>query len=262
MGRVYLVDMLDKESRGLRVAIKTLKSPKADEPDSAGQSAIFIAERNRHYALVKERFRSESATWMELGAHPNIVIALHVLDVRGLPHLLMEYVGGGSLGDWIASGRTWTCAALAVNFATQICHGMRHAAKKNGLVHRDLKPANILVREDGTVKVTDFGLSRAYEVNEKPTVGGDAVTTMSMAGGTRLYMAPEQFAGRADTRSDVFSFGAILYEMLTGRRLFAGSERPKPLDTSALAQFKVHSELIAVVQRCLCHSPAEQSPSS
>jgi eukaryotic-like serine/threonine-protein kinase len=144
--------------------------------------------------------------------------------------LVMELVEGPTLADRIAHGPMPVDEALAV--AKQIAEALE-AAHERGIVHRDLKPANIKLRDDGAVKVLDFGLAKAMEpagaasgaasVSMSPTITSPAMTQMGMILGTAAYMAPEQVKGQpADKRSDVWAFGCVLFEMLTGRPAFEG----------------------------------------
>jgi serine/threonine protein kinase len=147
----------------------------------------------------------------------------------------MELVEGRTLADRIADGAIPIEEALPI--ATQIAEAFE-AAHERGIVHRDLKPANVKVREDGTVKVLDFGLAKAMEAapgtQGSPTVSPSMLPTMTspalvtgagMLLGTAAYMSPEQAKGRpADKRSDVWAFGAVLYEMLSGERAFTGED--------------------------------------
>ena len=138
---------------------------------------------------------------------------------------------GETLADHIARGPIPVEEALPI--ARQIAEALE-AAHEQGIVHRDLKPANIKVRRDGTVKVLDFGLAKALaaegtgataDVLNSPTITSPAMTQMGMILGTAAYMAPEQARGKpADKRSDIWAFGCVFYEMLTGRRAFEGEE--------------------------------------
>ena len=174
------------------------------------------------------RFQREAEVLAQLN-HPNIA-AIYGLEQSGAaPALVMELVDGPTLADRIAQGAIPVDEALPM--ARQIADALR-AAHAQGIVHRDLKPANIKVRRDGTVKVLDFGLAKAIDahassatadVMNAPTIASPAVTQAGMILGTAGYMSPEQAEGKpVDRRSDIFSFGAVLYEMVTGRRAFGG----------------------------------------
>ena len=172
------------------------------------------------------RFEREAKVLASLN-HPNIG-AIYGLEQSGDTRaLVLELVEGPTLADRIAKGPIPVDEALPI--AKQIAEALE-AAHEAGVIHRDLKPANIKVREDGTVKVLDFGLAKALD----PTVEGDpsqsptltaAATQMGVIMGTAAYMSPEQAKGRTvDKRADVWAFGAVLFEMLTGRRAFPGED--------------------------------------
>ncbi len=143
----------------------------------------------------------------------------------------MELVEGPTLADVIARGPIPISDALPI--AKQIAEALE-AAHEQGIIHRDLKPANIKVRADGTVKVLDFGLAKAFEPEaasatagstQSPTITSPAMTQAGMILGTAAYMAPEQAKGKAvDKRADVWAFGVVLFEMLTGQRAFKGDD--------------------------------------
>jgi serine/threonine protein kinase len=179
------------------------------------------------------RFEREAKTLAMLN-HPNIA-SVHGLEKSGLPldadtmrggALVMELVEGPTLADRIAAGPVPLDEALPI--ARQIANALE-AAHEQGIVHRDLKPANIKLRPDGTVKVLDFGLAKSMEpaaglspeASRSPTITSPMMTHGGMILGTAAYMSPEQAKGRgADKRSDLWAFGCVLYEMLTGRRPF------------------------------------------
>src|SRR5215471_6130812 len=172
------------------------------------------------------RFQREAEVLASLN-HPNIA-AIHDLDEdSGTRYLVLELVEGDTLADRIARGPIPVEEALTV--ARQICEALE-AAHERGVIHRDLKPANVKITSEGKVKVLDFGLAKAMESNaSNPTVSqSPTLVTGSMAGmiiGTAAYMSPEQARGRtADQRSDIFAFGCVLYEMLTGRQAFRGED--------------------------------------
>jgi serine/threonine-protein kinase len=176
------------------------------------------------------RFRREAQVLASLN-HPNIA-AIYGFEDSGSTHaLVLELVEGSTLADRIAKGPIPFDEALLI--AKQIAEALE-AAHEQGIIHRDLKPTNIKVRDDGTVKVLDFGLAKAMEapsavradVTNSPTITTPAmVTGVGMILGTVGYMSPEQAKGRpADKRSDVWAFGCVLYEMLTARRAFDGDD--------------------------------------
>ena len=161
--------------------------------------------------------------------HPNIAAIYGFESSDHSPALVLEMVEGPTLADRIERGPIPLEDALPI--ARQIAEALE-AAHAQGIVHRDLKPANIKVRDDGTVKVLDFGLAKAIAVDSSPgvvalspTITSPAATAMGTIMGTAAYMSPEQARGRAvDKRSDIWAFGAVLYEMLTGRRAFDGED--------------------------------------
>lgn len=169
------------------------------------------------------RFQREAQTLAALN-HPHIA-AIHGLEeTDGMTALIMELVEGEDLARRLARSAIPTDEALAI--AKQIADALE-AAHDQGIVHRDLKPANVKIRPDGTVKVLDFGLAKAsatasgeHDPVNSPTLTADA-TGHGVILGTAAYMAPEQARGRTvDKRADVWAFGCVLYEMLTGRRAF------------------------------------------
>ncbi len=174
------------------------------------------------------RFEREAKTLAALN-HPNIA-HIHGLEESGrVRALVMELVEGEDLSQRIARGAIPLDEALPI--AKQIAEALE-AAHEQGIIHRDLKPANVKVRPDGTVKVLDFGLAKAMEpvgamspnVSQSPTITSPALMTgAGMILGTAAYMSPEQAKGKpADARSDIWAFGIVLYEMLTGRSAFSG----------------------------------------
>jgi serine/threonine protein kinase len=173
------------------------------------------------------RFQREAKTLASLN-HPNIGGILGLEESSGVTALVMELVEGEDLSQRIMRGAIPLDEALPI--ATQIAEALE-AAHEQGIIHRDLKPANIKLRADGTVKVLDFGLAKALEpagamsasASMSPTITTPAMTQAGMILGTAAYMSPEQAKGRAvDRRSDVWAFGVVLFEMLTGQRLFGG----------------------------------------
>jgi serine/threonine-protein kinase len=177
------------------------------------------------------RFQREAKTLAALN-HPNIAQIFGLEQAGDVHALAMELVAGDDLSQRIARGAIPLDEALPI--ARQIAEALE-AAHGQGIIHRDLKPANIKVGPDGTVKVLDFGLAKLAhpetlgdhaDVTASPTITSPAkMTGVGVILGTAAYMSPEQAKGReADTRSDIWAFGAVLYEMLTGRRAFDGED--------------------------------------
>jgi len=249
MGQVYRAT---DTTLGRQVAIKIL-------PDA------FAADLER-----LARFEREARTLASLN-HPHIAAIYGFEKTSGAPALVMELVEGEDLSQRIARGAIPMDEALPI--AKQIAEALE-AAHDQGIVHRDLKPANIKVRPDGTVKVLDFGLARAVEpaalsssgVSLSPTITTPAMTQAGMILGTAAYMSPEQAKGRSvDRRADVWAFGAVLYEMLTGKRAFAGSDVSEVL-ASVLARdpdwtvypADVSLTVRSYIRRCLHKDPKQR----
>jgi serine/threonine protein kinase len=214
------------------------------------------------------RFTREAQTLASLN-HPNIAAIYGLEESGGMTALVMELVEGDDLSQRIAQGAIPLDEALPI--AKQIAEALE-AAHEQGIIHRDLKPANIKVRSDGTVKVLDFGLAKAMEpssalrasagqaLSQAPTITTPAMMTgAGMILGTAAYMSPEQARGKSvDKRADIWAFGAVLYEMLTGRRLFAADEVTDTLafvitkqpDWQALPP-ELPASVTRVLRRCL-----------
>ena len=219
------------------------------------------------------RFRREAQVLASLN-HPNIA-HIHGFEDSGDTHaLVMELVEGQTLADRIAHGPMPLADALPI--AKQIAEALE-AAHEQGIVHRDLKPANVKVRDDGTVKVLDFGLAKALDpsasgdpgaspaVMNSPTLTARA-TQMGVILGTAAYMAPEQAKGKpVDRRADIWAFGVVLFEMLTGRRGFEAEDISETLaavltrevDWNALPA-ATPSRVKALVRDCLVRDPKQR----
>jgi Tol biopolymer transport system component len=217
------------------------------------------------------RFKREAQVLASLN-HPNIA-AIYGLegDSDAALALAMEFVDGSTLADLIARGPMPVGEALAIS--RQITDAI-DAAHAQGIVHRDLKPANVKVRPDGAVKILDFGLAKALaseppnpttELSHSPTLTTPAVTRIGMILGTAAYMSPEQARGRAvDKRTDIWAFGCVLYEMLTGRRPFEGDDVADTLGAVLHKEPDWHTlssapaNVRTVLQHCLEKNPARR----
>jgi len=242
MGEVYRA----RDTRlGREVAIKVL-------------GARLQAKGDGHARLLQEA-RAVSAL-----NHPNILALHDICSENGNAFLVMELVRGKTLDQLI--GNRGLAVNEAVKYAIPIADALAraHAA---GILHRDLKPSNIMISEDGVPKILDFGLAQA--VDAEHSNDGDETHSLTEASGpvvagTAGYMSPEQVEGKKlDARSDIFSFGAVLYEMVTGHRAFRGDSTPstlaavlrhEPEPPSRITQ-QVPRELERIIQRCLRKDP-------
>ncbi len=219
----------------------------------------------------KRRFVQEAKAASALN-HPNIITVYDIASADGLDFIVMEYVDGQTLDRLV--GRRGMKLENALDCAVQIADGLAraHAA---GIVHRDLKPSNILVTHDGRAKILDFGLAKLVEEPEAGQLGPTATikeaekprTEEGFIMGTAAYMSPEQAEGRkVDPRSDIFSFGAVLYEMLTGQRAFSRESRISTLAAILREEPKPAGELNdslpqdieRVLVRCLRKDPSRR----
>jgi serine/threonine protein kinase len=175
------------------------------------------------------RFQREAEVLASLN-HPHIATIYGLEECGGVGALVMELVEGEDLSQRIARGAIPIDEALSI--AKQIAEALE-AAHEKGIIHRDLKPANIKIRGDGAVKVLDFGLAKAMEPagevpasnSRSPTITTPAMTWAGILLGTAAYMSPEQARGKTvDQRADIWAFGAVLFEMLTGERAFPGED--------------------------------------
>ena len=216
------------------------------------------------------RFEREAKVLASLN-HPNIGTIYGLEEAEGVKALVLELVEGPTLADRIKQGPIPVDDALPI--AKQIAEALE-AAHERGVIHRDLKPANIKVTDDGTVKVLDFGLAKALgpeslEASADPDLSPTltaAATQMGVILGTAAYMAPEQAKGRlVDKRADIWSFGTVLYEMLTGRRPFGGQDVSETLafvltrdiDWDTLPD-DTPASLRRLLTRCLERDPRER----
>ena len=217
------------------------------------------------------RFQREAKTLASLN-HPNIASLHGIEETNGVTALVMELVDGEDLAARIARGALPLDEALPI--ARQIAEALE-AAHEQGIIHRDLKPANIKLRPDGTVKVLDFGLAKAMDpasiaagsISLSPTITSPAAMTgMGMLLGTAAYMAPEQARGKpVDRRADIWAFGCVLFEMLTGRRPFDGEDVAETLGAIihkepvwSVLPASMPAPLLRLLQRCLEKNPKQR----
>ncbi len=247
MGEVYRArdDRLQRD-----VALKVLPPGTLNTPD------------------LRQRFRQEALTLSRLN-HPHVAI-VHDFDTQsGVDYLVMEFVPGVSLADRLAQGPL--PEKEIVKLATQVSMALGEAHEQ-GVIHRDLKPGNIMVTPKGQVKVLDFGLAKL--VRPELEISGESTSDASehnVAGGTLPYMSPEQLSGEpTDARTDIYSFGAVLYEMMTGQRPFRETLAAKMID-AILHQApvppralnpRISAELERIAMKCLEKAPENRYQSA
>ena len=281
-GRYEVQDVLGGPGRSGMGIIYGCRDRRTDEIVALKTFQEALLESNPGAA---DDFRREAMAWLAIEAHPHVAKARRILHIGGRPFLLLEWVSGGDLSGHLDFLR---CdPARALKLALQFCDGMMHARAGGIEVHRDIKPSNCLLSAAGALKITDFGLAkvalpgllgpllslpaRLLPVEYRPeapqllAAGGAPLTQASK--GTLAYMAPEQFeyARDVDVRADVYSFGIMLFEWMTGQVPFAGAHpaalhelrhSQKPPELRGDAQW--YGELNAVVQTCLRPSPRER----
>jgi len=251
MGEVYKA----RDTRlGREVAVKVLPAGLWADPDRL------------------RRFEQEARAAGLLN-HPNITTVYDVGEHQDAPYVVQELLEGETLRSALARGSL--SPREAIDDAVQIARGL-FAAHQKGIVHRDLKPENLFLTADGRVKILDFGLAKLVQP-EPPSSPQTEIPTESPATepgavlGTAGYMSPEQLRGKpADARSDIFAFGAVLYEMLSGRRAFTGESaadamlsvlKEDPLDRP-ITKSNISPDLERVVRRCLEKSPEQRFQSA
>ncbi len=248
MGEVY---QAEDTKLGRRVALK------------------FLPEALAKDAEALERFEREARSASALG-HPNICTIYETGEHAGRPFIAMELVEGQTLAERVKAGPLAVEDALRI--ARQVAEALEEAHER-GLIHRDLKPANVIVTPKGRAKIVDFGLAKLLRpvAPGAPTLDEPLVTRTGAVMGTVPYMAPEQLRGEAvDARTDLYAFGELLYEMVSGRRAFTETQtaqliaailtQPPPPPRSLNAN--IPPELDAIILKCLAKDPAERYASA
>ena len=227
-----------RDLTGLQVGTYVVQAPLG----SGGMGSVYRAldtKLNRTVAIkflsddladsnARRRFQREAQTASSLN-HPHILTVLDAGEIDGRQYLVTEFVDGGTFRDWMRSQHDWR---ETIELLTGVADGLA-AAHDAGILHRDIKPENILITKSGYAKLADFGLAKLREVAapEDSVTVADMRTRAGIVVGTTPYMSPEQAIGRAiDARSDIFSFGILLYEALAGHRPFTGPSQPDVLD--------------------------------
>ena len=241
-----------------------------------GMSTVYLAldtKLQRHVAIkflsddladaeARRRFQREAQMASSLN-HPHIVTVYDIGEFEGRQYLVTEYVDGGTLKDWVKDKQR-TPKEVA-ELLTGVADGLA-AAHQAGILHRDIKPMNILVARNGYAKLADFGLAKLAEDGriDLAARSPEGPTRPGLILGTIAYMSPEQASGQPlDSRSDIFSFGVVLYEMLSGRRPFGGQTDLEVLKTIIHGELPPLSEEVPeayrnVVEKALEKSPAER----
>jgi tetratricopeptide (TPR) repeat protein len=257
MGIVYIVE---DTSQSTKYALKSFQEQFLWDPEIIGM------------------FVREAEVWVRLGVHRNIVQAEQVKNLEGKPYIFLEYIEGTDLEEMLEAGPLEP--QVATELALQFCEGMEYAFNKLGVIHRDIKPSNCLINADGVLKITDFGLARIFseEGGQKDegqkadriyTEWEEGSQAASWAGvGTYPYTAPEQLLHEAEvtTSADIYSFGAMLYEMVTGSPPFGkedfdacihGHLYEVPVDPCVVSE-RVPQQLGDIIMKCLRKEPEKR----
>ena len=213
------------------------------------------------------RFETEATAAASLN-HPNILTVYEMGDHEGVRYIVSELLEGMTLAATLSRGPL--ALSTAIDYAIQIAHGLG-AAHEKGIIHRDLKPDNVFVTKGGRIKILDFGLAKVLPPKERPITTAPTVTLPGIALGTVGYMSPEQVRGFAtDQRTDIFAFGAVLYEMVMGQRSFQKSTEADTIsailneEPPSISQFapETPSGLERIVRHCLEKNPEQRFQSA
>jgi len=220
--------------------------------------ASFAADTERLQRFIREAHAASALN------HPNILAVFDLGTHDGLPYLVSELLKGETLAARLATGPL--PASKAIDFGRHIAAGLA-AAHEQGITHRDIKPANLFVTTDGRVKILDFGLAKQSVSQDADVTRPQSLTEAGVVMGTLGYMSPEQVRGqKTDARTDIFSFGAVLYEMLTAKRAFTGASAVETMhailqsDPPELPGATLHGSpaLGRIIARCLQKDPADR----
>ena len=235
IGRYEILAELGQGAMGL---VHKARDPELDRLVALKSLRPDLGLPRQQLTQLKKRFHREAMAAGRL-SHPGIVTIYDVLEIDDTPYIIMEFVEGRTLAELIASDGP-LAPDRALDIGVQICDALEYAHSR-GVIHRDIKPGNILISPRGRAKVSDFGIARI--------AAPDVTQTVSLLG-TPSYMAPEQVRGElTDQRTDLFSLGVVLYEMLSGERAFGGD------DLAAVAYQVVHADPVPVGQRNPAVSP-------
>src|SRR5579862_3713430 len=212
-------------------------------------------------ANARRRFQREAQMASSLN-HPHILTVYDAGEIESKQYLVTEFIDGGTLSDWGKQDkRTWR---QVVELLTGVADGLATAHEAN-ILHRDIKPANILVMKSGYAKLADFGLAKLAEGSPRPIDPAKTLTAQTQPGvvmGTIAYMSPEQALGKAiDARSDIFSFGVVLYELLAGRRPFEGQSDLETLQKVIHAPAPPLGEQVPTALRGVVEKSLQKDPS-
>lgn len=229
---------------------------------SVGRRVALKTISSGHESKHAERFRLEAEAVAQL-QHPNIVQLYDYGVADGRPYFSLELVTGSSLDQVLVRERP--APRVAAEWIETLARAI-HVAHEQGIIHRDLKPANVLISEDGTLKISDFGLAKRLDGDSSETRAGDIV-------GTPHYMSPEQAAGKIQSigpATDVYALGVMLYELLTGTRPFTGETiletlqevRSRDPQSVRIKNPRIHRDLETICMKCLRKDPASRYPSA
>src|ERR1700736_1974187 len=229
------------------------------DPRLRREVAIKILPASLFPDPVRRRRLEQEARAAGALNHPNLLTIYELGSHENAPFIVCELLVGETLRSKLGSGPL--PPRQAADYALQIAKGLA-AAHDKGIVHRDLKPENIFVTTDGRVKILDFGLAKVNETMQNESSDTDMLTGPGVVMGTLAYMSPEQALGRpVDARTDVFSFGAIVFEMLSGRPAFHKASPPETIsailatDPLSTVPGDLPPVLISIVRRCLEKEP-------